>query len=113
MKEPVKPAGLSFEIVPLDAPEAWQAGKGVRFRVLLNGKAASGVDVKARYVGFKPDNGWCYATTSNRDGVLTIFPKQAGTWVLKANTKVLATGDAREQYDFDSHTTTLALEVQP
>ena len=93
-KEPVKPAGLGFEIVPLDAPAAWQAGKGLRFRVLLNGKPLSGVDVKARYVGFKPDNGWCYATTSNRDGVLTIYPKQAGTWVLKANTKILAAGDA-------------------
>ena len=44
--------------------------------MLLNGKAASGVDVKARYVGFKPDNGSCYATTSNRDGVLTILPNR-------------------------------------
>jgi len=111
--ESTKPAGLAFEIVALDGPVQWQGGKETPFRILLNGKPHSGVDVKARYVGFKPDSGWCYATTSSREGALTICPQQAGTWVLKASTRILTTGSTREQYDFESYTTTLSLEVLP
>jgi uncharacterized GH25 family protein len=110
---PVKAAGLPFEIVPLDAPAAWRSGKPLQFQVLLNGKPLSAAEVTARYVGYKPDNAWCYATTTNRDGVAGVCPGQAGTWVLKVSTRQLTTGATREQYDFESYIATLALEIQP
>jgi uncharacterized GH25 family protein len=111
--ELVKAAGLPIEIVPLDGPSAWKSNKDLRFQVLLKGKPLPTAELKARYVGFKPDTGWCYATTTNRDGIASIRPSQAGTWVLKVYTRQLATGASREQYDFDSFTSTLTLEIQP
>jgi uncharacterized GH25 family protein len=112
-KGPVKPAGLPIEIVPLDGPAKWESGTTLRFQVLLDGKPLSAADLTARYIGFKPDNAWCYATTTNREGVAEVRPTQAGTWVLKVNTKRLTSGSIREQYDFESFTTTLTLEIRP
>jgi len=112
-KETIKPAGQPIEIVPLDPPMNWNENKSVRFQVLLNGKPLSFPEVNARYVGFKPDNAWCYTTTGNRDGELTIRAAHAGTWVLKVSSKQLTHGETREQYDFESYTATLSLEVLP
>ena len=111
--EPIKAAGLPVELVPLDAPSAWKNGATLRYRVMLHGKPLSAAEVTARYVGFKPDNGWCYATTTNRDGEVCVRPCQGGIWVLKVNSRLLARDAAREQYDFDSYTATLTLEIQP
>ncbi|HTU89683.1 MAG TPA: DUF4198 domain-containing protein [Gemmataceae bacterium] len=110
---PIKPAALPIEITPLDSPAAWKSGQTLRFQVLLQGKPLSAANVTARYVGFKPDNGWCYATTTNRDGEVCVRPCQGGIWVLKVNSRLLARDAAREQYDFDSYTATLTLEIQP
>jgi uncharacterized GH25 family protein len=111
--EPIKAAGLPIEIVPLDGPAAWKCGKDLRFRALLKSKPLSAAELTARYVGFKPDSAWCYATTTNRDGEASVRPSQAGTWVLKVNTRLLATGADRQEYDYDSFTATLTLEIQP
>jgi uncharacterized GH25 family protein len=111
--EPVKPAGLPVEIVPLEGPARWTKGAALHFQVLLEGKPLSGADLTARYVGYKPDSAWCYATTTNGDGVALVCPTCPGTWVLKVNTKRLTNGGTREQYDFESFTTTLTLEIQP
>lgn len=108
-----KPLGLSVEITPLDGPAKWTAKADVRFRIVVDGKPVPTADVQARPVGYKPDDAWSYATESNRKGEFTVRPGEAGTWVIKANVKRLAKGDAREQYDFESYTATLTLEVQP
>jgi uncharacterized GH25 family protein len=106
-------AGLPIEIVPLDGPAKWTSSATLRFRVLLDGKPLPSSQVVARYVGFKPDNGWCYATFSNEKGEFTVKPCQAGTWVLKVSSKRLVQGKAREEYDLESFTATLSLEVAP
>jgi cobalt/nickel transport protein len=112
-REPVKPAGLPVEIVPLDGPAAWADGATLRFQVLLEGKPLAGAELTARYVGYKPDNAWCYATTTGRDGVATVRAAPAGTWVLKVSAKRLTNGATRAEYDFESFTTTLTLEIRP
>lgn len=112
-KQVLKPAGLPIEIVPLDGPAEWTSGKKLRFQVLLDGKRLSAAELTARYVGFKPDNAWCYATTTDREGQATVVPNQAGTWVLKVHVQRLANEAVRKEYDFESFTTTLTLEVKP
>ena len=107
------PVGLPVEIVPLDGPAKWRANTPVRFQVLLEGKPLSTAEVVARSVGFKPDNAWSYATLSNRTGEFTVTPSTPGTWVVKVHTQRLVTGKEREDYDFESFTATLSLEVAP
>jgi uncharacterized GH25 family protein len=109
----LKPLGHAIEFIPLDEPARWRSGQDLRFQVLLDGKPVAAETVVARYLGFKPDSAWCYSTTTDREGVATIRPSQAGTWVLKVNAKRSATGAAREQYDYDSYTATLTLEIRP
>lgn len=108
-----KVVGLPLEIVPLDGPAKWTSHADVRFQILLDGKPVPTAEVQARNIGFKPDEAWCYATESNRKGEFTVRPGQAGTWVVKVTVKKLTQGMTREQYDFESFTATLTLEVQP
>jgi len=108
-----KAQGLPIEITPLDGPLMWVVGADIRFQILIDGKPAPAVEVLARDIGFKPDEAWSYATTSNRKGEFTVRPSRAGTWVVRVNVKTLAQGATREQYDFESSTTTLSLEVRP
>ena len=112
-KDAVKPLHLPLEIVPLDGPADWTKDKDLRFQVLLEDKPVTGVELTARYVGFKPDNAWCYATASNREGIATVRPSQCGIWVLKVNHKRPARSSDREQFDQESFATTLTLEIRP
>jgi uncharacterized GH25 family protein len=105
--------GLPLEIIPLDGPDKWTANADVRFQVLENGKPARSAEVQARSIGFKPDNAWCYATQADRDGEFTIRPAQDGVWIVKATVERLTQGATREQYDFESLTATLTLDVRP
>ena len=110
-----KPVGLPVEITPLDSPTKWVANGDIRFEVLIGGKPVQNLfpEVVARYVGFKPDNAWCYATNANKEGVATIRPDRAGTWVLKVNVKRAAPESLRSEFDQESFTATLTLEVRP
>lgn len=107
------PLGLPIEILPLDGPARWTATGTLRFQVLLDGKPLPSAEVVARPVGFKPDNGWCYATTANRQGEFAVKPSQAGTWVVKVQAKRPAPASARAEYDVESFIATLSLEVAP
>lgn len=111
--EPVKAAGLPVEIVPQEGPAQWRCGAALHVQVLLEGKPLPGAELLARYVGFKPDQAWCYGTTSNRQGIAEFRPSQPGTWVLKAHSRRLAQEAQRSEYDWESFSTTLTLEVQP
>jgi len=110
-----KAVGLPVEITPLDGPAKWAANTDIRFEVLIGGKAVTNTFpiVEARYVGFKPDNAWSYATTANKDGVATIRPDRAGTWVVKVNVKRPAPDVQKSEFDTESFTATLSLEVRP
>lgn len=110
-KQPPKPAGLVMEIVPLNAPSQWTKGATLHFQVLLEGKPLPFVNVLARYIGFTPDDAWCYATDTNREGIAHIRPSQPGTWVILVHHKRPTSGPLHDQYDFDSFMTTLTFEV--
>lgn len=113
-EEAVKPAGLPVEIVPLDPPAKWKANADLKFQVLVNGKAVTTAPmVEARVIGFKPDNAWGYSTHADKTGTATVCPDKAGTWVLKVNVKVPAAEADRKEFDQESFTATLTLEVAP
>ena len=108
-----KPVGLPVEINPLDGPAKWTVNSDIRFQIVLDGKPVPTAEVQARDTGFKPDDAWSYATESNRKGEFIVRPSKAGTWVVKVNVKKLTQGKTREEYDFESYTATLTLEVRP
>lgn len=114
-EEPLNPVGQVVEIVPLDSPSKWTANSDLKFRVLIQGKPVSTEFpiFEARPIGFKPDNAWSYATTVNRQGEATVRPDRAGTWVLKVNVKRKAAQADLKEFDQESFTATLTLEVAP
>jgi len=112
VKEPVKALGLPIEITPLDVPSEWASGKNLKFQVMVDGKPLPSAEIVARYVGFKPENAWNYATTTNREGIATIRASQAGTWVLKATHKRPAPQAQQKEYDTDSFIGTLSIELE-
>jgi uncharacterized GH25 family protein len=109
----VKPIGQAIEIVPLESAASWRAGQTLRFQVLLNGKPLPTATMVASYVGFRPDNAWCYSTSTGREGIAKVRVSQPGTWVLKVNTRENAVGEALTHYDYTSYTATLSLEIRP
>jgi uncharacterized GH25 family protein len=111
--ELIKPAGLALEIAPLDVPAEWRSGGTLRFQVLFQGKPVPEESLVATYVGFKPDNAWCFATSTNREGIASVRASQAGTWVLRVNVRKPAANAVRDQYDVEWYTSTLALEIRP
>ena len=110
--EPPKPVGLPIEVVPLDGPDKWAAGTTLRFRVLVEGKRSAG-DVFAKPVGHKPDDAWAVTASADADGVAAVRCDRAGTWVVKAAVKRPAPADKRSEYDTESFTATVTLEVRP
>ncbi len=111
--KPVEPLGHEIEIVPVTAPQEWRSGRDVQFKVLFQGKMLSSAELLATYVGFKPDNAWCYATYSDAKGIAVVRPSQAGIWVLRVKKQKPAPKDKQAEYDVESYTGTLVLEIQP
>ncbi|WP_152052982.1 DUF4198 domain-containing protein [Tautonia marina] len=112
-EEATKTLGHAFEIVPLDGPEAWTAGSDLRVQVLFQGKPAARQDVFARFIGFKPDLAWCFAIPTDNEGIATIRVDRAGTWIIRAQKTLPAAEEDRSQFDVESFTATVALEVLP
>lgn len=108
-----EPLGHDIEIVPVGGPSSWRAGKDVRFRVLFRGQPLRNADLQATYIGFKPDGAWCYATSTDAEGIATVRPSQAGTWVLRTKTQRPAEPGDRAEFDVEAYTATLAMEVRP
>lgn len=108
-----KVLGHDFEIVPLDGPEDWTAGADLRVRVLFRGKPAARQDVFARFIGFKPDQAWCFAIPTDNEGIASIRVDRPGTWIIRAQKVLPAAVEDREQFDVESFTATVALEVLP
>lgn len=109
----VKPLGHELEIIPVDAPNDWRSGRDLAFRVLFRGKPLASGDLVATYVGFKPDNAWCYATSTDAKGVANVRPSQPGTWIIRVRTQLPAARAHQEEYDVESYGATLVLEVRP
>ena len=107
------PVGLPVEIVPLDGPAGWAVGADVRFVVLIDGKPAAAAPVVARPIGFKPDDAWSYAVTADAKGEFAVRPDAAGTWVLKVNIQRPGPETLRSEFDQESFTATLTLDIRP
>jgi len=112
-KDGVKPLGLPLEIVPDELPSTWRPGRMIRFKVLFNGKPLPEETLVATHVGYRPDDAWCFATTTDHDGIATVRATQAGTWLLRVKLKRPAAKEAQNEYDIESYTATLTLEIRP
>jgi uncharacterized GH25 family protein len=107
-----KPLGLPLEITPLDMPADWRAGRELRFGVQLQGKPVGLEEVRATRVGFKPDGAYCFAASTDRQGVVTVLPKEPGTWVIELELRKPADDVDRKDFDDEDYIATLVLEVQ-
>jgi len=110
--EAPKATGLHVEIVPMDGPARWKANGELRLKVLHRGQPLAGATIEARSLSFDDDAPRMKAET-NSQGEVTLRPKQAGVWIVKSTHKTPAAEASRTEYDVESLTTTLSLEVRP
>lgn len=84
------------------------------FLCLSDGRTApvSG-DLVATYVGFKPDNAWCYATSTDASGVANVRPWQSCTRIIRVRTRLPASKAHQEEYDVESYDAPLFLRSGP
>jgi len=107
------PMGLPAEIVPLAPPAEWRSGRDIQFRLLVAGKPAEFAHVVAKPMGHKPDEGWAFATETNRAGIARLRADRPATWLIKATVKTPASVDDSKDFDWNSITTSLTLEIEP
>lgn len=112
-EEATKTLGHDFEIVPVDGPELWKAGGDLQVQVLFQGKPAARQDVFAKFIGFKPDQAWCFAISTDNDGMASIRVDRPGTWIIRAQKSLPAAEEDRSRFDVESYTATVALEILP
>ncbi len=110
--EAIKSAGLPLEIIPVERPASWRKSD-LHFRVLFQGKPLGEETLTATRIGFQPADAWCYATNTNHEGEATVRVGEPGIWVLRVHLRKPAGEAARAQYDYESYTTTLTLEIRP
>jgi uncharacterized GH25 family protein len=110
---PAEVLGHELEIVPVEVPADWRTGRDLHFRVLFRGKPLPSGDLVAAYIGFKPDNAWCYATSTDAKGTALFCPTRPGTWVVRVKAQQPAGKDKLAEYDNEAYTATLALEIRP
>jgi uncharacterized GH25 family protein len=110
-----KPLGHPIEILPLEAPSKWTANEDLKFQIVFDGKPVFTdlPTVEARSIGLKPDAAWSFTTKANKNGEFNIRPDKPGIWILKVNVKRPAAESDRVEFDQESFTATLTLEVLP
>jgi uncharacterized GH25 family protein len=111
--EAVKPAGLPIEIVPVEGPASWQSGRTLRYRLLYANKPLPYQEAWATRVGLLPHGTWCFAASADEEGIISVPVKEAGTWVVRMQSKKLAATKDRNDFDLDTLNATQTLEVQP
>jgi predicted RNA-binding protein len=80
----VKPIGLPLEIVPCSLGHA-RMGENYEIQVLRQGKAVSGIEVKATYSGTHNKN-YPYKLTTNEEGKTSLFLTARGNFLFSVST---------------------------
>jgi len=120
------PQGLPLEITPIEAPTDWRADRKLHFQVLFQGEPLPREELVVTVLHVQPtadaesdtdtDAGGFKNPTLLTDewGVVTVDSVPPGTWVLRQRVKKPVTDEAvLEQYDYESFTSTLILDVLP
>ncbi len=82
-----KPVGLRMEIVPLVNPATVKPGDKFPVQVLVDGKPARTVEIKATFAGFADDESKAFAGRTDLKGIVNIIPLKAGYWFAEAEYK--------------------------
>lgn len=123
---PAAPWGLPLEIVPLEAPADWRAGRELRFQVLLNGRPAPREEMVISVVGLHetldahsdtdadPGRPRSPVVITDEQGVAVVPAGLAGKgiWALRVRTRRPVDESVEDQHDVETHTATLSLEVR-
>jgi uncharacterized GH25 family protein len=110
--ETTRPLGHDLEIVPTGGPSGWVVGRDIEFRVLFEGREASGKLFQAKPLDFKPDDVWTWTRPTDQEGHVVLRPDRPGTWLLKVTAERPSPPEEREHFDADHWTATLVLEVR-
>ncbi len=104
--------GYPAEIVALDNPFRLGAGKAMRVRLMVDGKAVAGQTV---IMGGRADSGRIYkerTLRSGSDGVATIVPPAPGKWYAKFISMKPMKGQPSDSVDYESKWATLTFAVK-
>ncbi|MEO7684476.1 MAG: DUF4198 domain-containing protein, partial [Gemmatimonadaceae bacterium] len=104
--------GYPAEIVALDNPFRLGAGKAMRVRLMVDGKAVAGQTV---IMGGRADSGRIYkerTLRSGSDGVAIIVPPAPGKWYAKFISMKPMKGQPSDSVDYESKWATLTFAVR-
>jgi len=103
-----KPAGKGIELEPITHPNAVVAGEAARFRFLIDGKPASGLEITVTPGGdrYRDDPGTRTVKTTS-DGVVTITWPSAGMYWVGAESEDNAPSEKRAERRKASYSVTL------
>ena len=106
------PIGHKVEIIPMQNPAKLKTGDFLDLKVLLDGKPARYFKVYATYNGFSTDDDFAYATGTDAKGMTKIRILHYGSWLVKADIKMIAPDELRDNCRQVHYTATLTFEVE-
>jgi uncharacterized GH25 family protein len=108
-----KPVGHKLEIIPLKNPYKLHGcgGHFLPVKVLFEGKPARYCEVYATYMGFSTGDDFAYATSTDGNGIARIRLTHWGPWLVKAEVKLPAPDDLKDECNELHYTATLTFEV--
>lgn len=108
------PVGHKLEIIPLENPATLGGGAGkfmLPIKILFNGEPARFCKVYATYSGYSSKDDFAHATIADGEGVAEIRLTHWGPWLIKANHRIPAQADMKDQCNELNYTATLTLEI--
>ena len=111
VNEKPSPLGHILELVPIDSPKHWSTQIPLRLQLLFRGSPLAGEVVTATYVGYHPEDAWCFAKETDREGLVHVSCSTPGTWVFRVRHRRAVSDGERDLLDYEVFTATLTLAI--
>ncbi|GBD36118.1 hypothetical protein HRbin36_01239 [bacterium HR36] len=105
------PLEHALELLPLNAAKDWRTGSLLRLQLRFRGRPLAGEMVTATHLGHHPQDAWCFAKETDREGLVDVPCSTPGTWVFRARYRQPAPERERSVFDYEMFTATLSLEI--
>jgi uncharacterized GH25 family protein len=112
-----KPTGLPFEIVPLDEPSQWKAGKSLRFQVLYNDMPLPSARLAASPIAYalpgRDEESWITSAKTDAKGIAELTPTQPGRWLIQVEHSFKPDTANQRLFDREDYVTSVIIELDP
>lgn len=104
--------GHTLEIVPLQNPNSLKITEDLSVKIYFKGKPLEETQIVGTYAGFSNRGDFCFATTTDQDGIAKIKINHQGSWLLQVKVIEPAMKELQDRINEMYYAATLTFQVQ-